>query len=51
MGTNKHYCVQYREACIEYTLITCTELNNTVKMYVFPSMICVSVSFFLKLFL
>jgi hypothetical protein len=51
MGTNKHYCVQYREACIEYTLITRTELKNAVKMYVFASRICVSVTFFLKLFL
>lgn len=34
MGTNKRYCEQYREVCIEYTLITRTELNKTVKMYV-----------------
>ena len=51
MGTNEHYCEQYKEACIEYTLITRTELNNTVKMYVFASIIYFSVSFFLKLFL
>jgi len=40
MGTNKRYCEQKMEACIEYTLIKRMELNNAVKMYVFASMIC-----------
>jgi len=51
MGTNKNNCEQYKEACMEYTLITRTELNNTVKMCAFAGIIRFYVSFFLKLFL